>query len=225
MRTRILSSSFWITLFGLLLVASMSLRAQAEEAGDRMEKRKIVYVDPQGHEHAWESGQQVKRGYLGVGLTELSPELRTHFGASEAAGVMVSHVETGSPAEKAGLKVGDIITAIDGGPVESSWDLRRHLHDLANGTVVALEVNRGGKTSNLSAAIEQRERPEIDMAPLFRKEAGDDDHIFLHMDAAHMAEPMVVGPMRHSAREVELEKRLKELEKRINELEARLPKR
>ena len=49
-------------------------------------------------------GPMVRRGYLGVGLTELTPELRTHFGVPEESGVMVSKVEPGSPAEKAGSR-------------------------------------------------------------------------------------------------------------------------
>src|SRR5690349_20519389 len=65
-----------------------------------------------------------KRAWLGVSLLDLSDELREHFGASRESGVMVESVADGSPADKAGVRVGDIIVAIDGKDVKSSSDLR-----------------------------------------------------------------------------------------------------
>src|SRR5258708_4887988 len=89
------------------------------------EKSQLVYVDENGEKKVVEgTGTLVKRGYLGVELTELTPELRAHFGAPQDTGVMVARVVAGSPADKAGLKVGDIITSLDGKAVESSSDGR-----------------------------------------------------------------------------------------------------
>jgi S1-C subfamily serine protease len=89
--------------------------------------QKIVVMDDAGGDRAafeYRLGKPVARGYLGVGLTDLTPELRAHFGVPQEAGVMVSKVDAGSPAEKAGLKVGDVVTAIDGKPVATSFDVR-----------------------------------------------------------------------------------------------------
>jgi membrane-associated protease RseP (regulator of RpoE activity) len=221
-----LSTAFWLALFGLLLLASTAVRAQGEEPGqERTEKRTVVIVDDEGREQVLENpGANVKRAYLGVELTELTPELRSHFGAPDNAGVMVSHVQAGSPAEKAGLKVGDIITALDGKPVASSWSLRDSVRKLDDGALVPLEVRRAGKVQTLSARVELRDRAEVDVGPLFYKQLGDEKHVYLRGPGA-LALPRGPGlQQRRTPREIELEKKLKDLEKRLNDLEARLPK-
>lgn len=205
----------------------------------KVEKRRIVVINENGKERVIEGdGPMVRRGFLGVGLTELSPELRTHFGAPEEAGVMVSSVEAGSPAEKAGLKVGDIISEVDGKPVRSSWDLGAKVRGYEEGQQAALEVWRDGKVQNLTASILMRERPELDMGPLFVK-GGEDGPVRLRLK--EMGGPggphiRIAGPegledkdvrVMHlrTPREAELEKQLKELEKRLNELEKQLKQR
>jgi membrane-associated protease RseP (regulator of RpoE activity) len=211
----------------------------AKEKENKIEKRRIVVVDGNGKERVIEGdGPMVRRGYLGVGLTELTPELRTHFGAPEEAGVMVSSVEAGSPAEKAGLKVGDIISEVDGKPVRSSWELSAKVRGYEEGQQAPLEVWRDGKVQSLTASITLRERPEFDMGPLFTK-GGEDGPMMLHLRG--MGGPggphvRIAGPdglegkdlgMMHlrTPREAELEKQLKELEKRLDDLEKQLKQR
>jgi membrane-associated protease RseP (regulator of RpoE activity) len=210
-----------------------------KEKEKKFEKRRIVVVDADGKEHVFDGdGPMVRRGYLGVGLTELTPELRTHFGAPEEAGVMVSSVEAGSPAEKAGLKVGDIISEVDGKPVRSSWELSAKVRGYEEGQQAPLEVWRDGKVQNLTASITLKERPEFDMGPLFAK-GGEDGPMRLHL--REMGGPggphiRIAGPdgpddkdarvMRlRTPREAELEKQLKELEKRLDDLEKQLKQR
>jgi membrane-associated protease RseP (regulator of RpoE activity) len=196
-------------------------------------RQKIVVVDKDGKQHVYDSeGAPARRGYLGVGLIELTPELRTHFGAPDDAGVMVSTVEDGSPADKAGIQVGDILTSLDGKDVESSWDIRSRVRELKEGEQVPLQVWRDGKAQTVSATIAMRERPEIDMGPILMQGDGEHGPMMIEMDRDRllpregMRTPMPGGPggMR-SAREAELEKRLKELEKRLADLEKSLEKR
>src|SRR5437899_6225336 len=65
---------------------------------------------------------KVTRGWLGVGIQPVTPELAKSFGRTETAGVLVSSVSEGSPAERAGIKTGDIITEYDGRKVERASD-------------------------------------------------------------------------------------------------------
>jgi len=231
-------SIYALALAGLLLAGSAaSAQKQPTPNAKPVVREKIVIVDKDGKEHVYDSeGTPVRRGYLGVGLTELSPELRAHFGAPEDAGVMVSSVEDGSPADKAGLKVGDIIAALDGKDVKSSWDIRSQVRELKEGEQVPITVYRDGKAQNLSAAIAMRERPELDMAPfLFRGGDGENQPMVLQLDRERLrnlprgqgtpgeGDVLLRRGMR-SPREAELEKRLKELEKRIADLEKLLEK-
>ena len=95
-----------------------------------------------------------RRGMLGVQLTNLTSELRAHFGAPEDAGVMVSGVTSDSPADKAGIKVGDIITTIDGHEVSSSSDVARRIRRKDGGEVAEIVVLRDKSSLTLSATIE-----------------------------------------------------------------------
>jgi membrane-associated protease RseP (regulator of RpoE activity) len=211
-----------------------------EQPNKRVVKREIVVVDKDGKQKVIEGmGPLMRRGYLGVGLTDLTPELRQHFGVPEDSGVMVSKVEPGSPADKAGVRVGDILTRIDGNALKSSWSLMGKVRQLEDGQQVPLEIWRNGKAQNLTATVVEKERPELDMGPMFFK-GKDGDHLMLRMNPDEwkgMAEKFkaegMVGPdgkdvqirrLMTSPREAELEKRLKELEKRIAELETQLKK-
>lgn len=95
--------------------------------------------------------------FLGVQLSDLTPELRAHFGVPEDAGVMVGKIVDDSPALRAGLEVGDIVTAVDGEPVASAPALARAVRGREDGETVVLEVWRDGRMQKLSAALEERE--------------------------------------------------------------------
>lgn len=99
-----------------------------------------------------------KGGFLGVGMTELTAELRAHFGVPEEAGVMVSKVVDDSPAQRAGLRAGDIITLVNGETVGSGRALASMIGGLDDGATATLEVWRDGRVEQLTATIEERER-------------------------------------------------------------------
>ena len=92
------------------------------------------------------------RGRLGVQLNELTPELAEYFGATNG-GVLVSRVTKDSPAEKAGLKAGDVITSIDGDRVQDTDDLVDELREKAG--EVTLGIVRDKKESSVKATIEE----------------------------------------------------------------------
>jgi len=110
-----------------------------------------------------------ERGYLGVQLTDLTPELRTHFAAGEDAGVLVAQVVADSPAERAGLRVGDVLTHLDGEPIVSSFDVTARVGGRDAGDVVRLDVVRDRRLEILSATLEKRERAQIAAGALLRR--------------------------------------------------------
>lgn len=107
--------------------------------------------------HAWAGHHSgFGGGYLGVGLTELSPELREHFGVPAGAGVMVSKVTGDSPAFKAGLEAGDIIAGVDGESVVNGAALGKVIRGHDDGDEVVLNVWRDGVARSITAAVEER---------------------------------------------------------------------
>lgn len=114
-----------------------------------------VWIAGHGH-HGFHGYHRGKGGFLGVQMTELSSELRTHFGVPEDAGVMVSKVVDDSPASRAGVQVGDVISAVDGEAVSSSRSLARAIGSREDGEAVILEIWRGGIVETLTATLEER---------------------------------------------------------------------
>lgn len=94
------------------------------------------------------------RGRLGVSVDELTPQLATYFGAKE--GLLVSSVTEDSPASRAGLKAGDVITKVNDEPVRSRDDLVRLLRDTKDGGDVAIRIVRDKKESTVTAKLEPR---------------------------------------------------------------------
>ena len=105
-------------------------------------------------------------GFLGVELTNLSPELRSHFGVPEDQGAMISHVVDDSAAAKAGLEVGDIIVGVDGETVGSSSELGRVVRQREGGEVVAVDYFRDGRLGQAQATLEESERCSVDVGEL-----------------------------------------------------------
>lgn len=87
---------------------------------------------------------KVIRGRLGITIQDVDQALADAFHLPRPQGALVSSVEPGSAAEKAGLKPGDVILSLDGAPVEHSGDLPARVADMKPGTRASLEVQRDG---------------------------------------------------------------------------------
>ncbi|PKO24291.1 MAG: protease Do, partial [Betaproteobacteria bacterium HGW-Betaproteobacteria-8] len=96
---------------------------------------------------------KVSRGWLGIGIQEISKELAESFGMKSTNGALVSNVEKGSPAEKGGLEPGDVILKFDNKPIETSSDLPRVVGATKPGKQVPVEILRKGNTRNLSITL------------------------------------------------------------------------
>ncbi|MWV16510.1 trypsin-like serine protease [Pseudomonas sp. L-22-4S-12] len=99
---------------------------------------------------------QVIRGWLGIEVQPLTPELAESFGLQSRAGILVAGIYRDGPAQKAGLQPGDLILSIAG---EAAIDGRRSMNQVARtkpGESIAIEVLRGGETLALSAEVGMR---------------------------------------------------------------------
>ena len=96
---------------------------------------------------------KVTRGYMGILPQELTPEMAKAFNMPNAHGVAVAQVEPGSPAEHAGLKVGDVITGVNGDAVEDVNAFRLQVAGFAPGTTVHLKVARNGQNTDVPVTL------------------------------------------------------------------------
>lgn len=96
------------------------------------------------------------RGRLGVSLTPLSDQLATYFGVKD--GALVSSVEADSPAAQAGVKAGDVITAVNGRTVGDVGDVMAAVREAAPGAAIEIGVVRDKKELTLKATVPDRRR-------------------------------------------------------------------
>jgi serine protease Do len=97
---------------------------------------------------------KVTHGYMGIGIADVTPDNSKFFRMDKAVGAVVSQVESDSPGAKAGLKVGDVITQIDGKEVSDASDLQVVVGQKNPGTTVQLQVMRDGKSVSLPVTLE-----------------------------------------------------------------------
>ena len=97
---------------------------------------------------------------LGIGAEDLNGQLGDYFGAPSGEGILVREVRSGTPAEKAGLKAGDVITKVDGQAVKSTRQLRAQLRQRIEQKSVTLSVLRKGSEISVPVAIEKPRRIE-----------------------------------------------------------------
>jgi serine protease Do len=95
----------------------------------------------------------VQRGFLGIQIKDLDAEQATALGLKEQGGALVQMVGGDSPAEKAGVEVGDVVTSISGQRIENSSKLRLIVSNFRPGTEISLEVLRDGKPTPLKATL------------------------------------------------------------------------
>ncbi|MHB8973469.1 MAG: Do family serine endopeptidase [Pirellulaceae bacterium] len=108
----------------------------------------------------WVSGQlvrdgRVRRSYLGVGVGVLTAELAEQFGGAVGRGVVVQRVYPGSPADKAGMQFGDVITMFEQMPIRTPGDLQQAVEKIATGAGAAVTFLRDGKSETVTVVLEE----------------------------------------------------------------------
>ncbi len=115
---------------------------------------------------------EVRRGWLGVGIQEVSAELAEQFDLESASGVLLSDILPDSPAEEAGLRRGDVITEIDGTPFGSLQDFRNRIASIDPGTETRLTVIRDGDERRVTVMLGSREEDPETVATNLADEYG-----------------------------------------------------
>jgi serine protease Do len=107
---------------------------------------------------------KVMRGWLGVGIQEVTLELASKFGIKEREGVLVNDVFENEPASKAGLRPGDIIAKVNGAPIETPSSLSRAVASVPPGTKIELEIVRNGERRVLAVDLGERKEDVVTAA-------------------------------------------------------------
>ncbi len=119
--------------------------------------------------------KSVKRGWLGVSIQDVDANSAKALGLAEARGALVSSVTAGDPAEKAGIKSGDVIVAVEGVDVNSAGDLTRKIGDLLPGVKITLSVWREGKIIKLPLVLGERNAEKVAQGGQSKPDAQGED--------------------------------------------------
>jgi serine protease Do len=113
---------------------------------------------------------RVRRGTIGVLVQSITPVLAEALQLPQDSGAFVADVDADGPAAKAGLRIGDIVVALDGKPIENGRQLDVNLYRRTAGAVATLDVVRGKETLRLPVAVDERGGKPLRFATLVTRE-------------------------------------------------------
>ncbi len=106
-------------------------------------------------------GKKVSRGWLGISMQELTKDAAKALGLEEASGALINDVMKGDPADKAGLKAGDVIIAVDGKDIDDSSALLKAIAGQKPGSKTTVTVWRNGKKENFVVTLGERNSQQL----------------------------------------------------------------
>jgi serine protease Do len=109
---------------------------------------------------------EVTRGFLGISIQDFTPELAESFGVESQNGILVAQVSEDSPAQKAGIKQGDIIVEFQGEAVKNTGTFRNQVSFVPPGTKVDINVIRQGKKLELAVVIGRMDGAQLAVSPV-----------------------------------------------------------
>jgi serine protease Do len=104
---------------------------------------------------------QIDRGFLGVRPDDVTNDVAKSMGLEDTKGALITEVTEGSPADKAGLKTYDVVTAVNGQPVESAQDFRNKIAKAKPGSEAKMTVIREGERKTVTATLERRDADKL----------------------------------------------------------------
>lgn len=152
------------------------------------------------------------RGQLGARVIQISDDLRRYFGSSADTGILVDKVLPDTPAARAGLKSGDLITAVEGQSISKTTDIFKALAKSQKGDKVKVSILRNKKKKTLTATLDEKARA------MHWKGSGDSDFDFNFGEEFDMdfgkSFPFNHGPLH-------MQEQMRKLEERLNRLEGK----
>jgi serine protease Do len=136
---------------GEVVGITTAISAQAANIGFAIPIAQVLSVLPQMKAHG-----RVARGYIGVGLTNVTPALQRALGIEPGRGALVHDISPGTPAERAGIRLYDVVIGVDGQPIYSDDDLIRYISGRQPGTMAAVDLWRDGSRRQLSVKLGER---------------------------------------------------------------------
>ncbi|MEE8557630.1 MAG: DegQ family serine endoprotease [Myxococcota bacterium] len=145
-----------IDVYGRVIGINSAINAAGQGIGFAIPINMAKELLPQLREHG-----AVTRGWLGVQIQRVTPELAETFGLDKPEGALVSQVFRDSPAKGAALKRGDVIVEFNGQPIDAYDDLPRRVAATPPNTKVPIVVIRDGERTELNAVLEEMSEPSV----------------------------------------------------------------
>jgi serine protease Do len=134
----------------------------------------------QGIVEQLQANGSVTRGWLGVSIQDITPELAEYYGIKEKKGALVAEVFDGDPADKAGIQANDVIIEVDGKSINSSRDLTRTIANIEVGKKTAVKLLRDGQEKTVNVEIAKRN----DSGPLAQRKSENSDKLGIRIAEA-----------------------------------------
>jgi serine protease Do len=144
---------------GEVIGINAAISSRASNIGFAVPINQATAILPQLREHG-----HVARGYIGVDLKKVDPDLQKSLALGRSTGAMVQEVKAASPALRAGLRPYDIIVAVDGRPVNADDELIEIIAGRTPGTTATLQIVRDGRSMNMPVKLAERPPREEEQA-------------------------------------------------------------
>ena len=102
----------------------------------------------------------VTRGWIGVGLQAITPEIAESFKLGTSRGAIINEVLRGGPADKAGINLGDVLLSIEGRPIDDPQSVLNAVTGIAPGSAVQMKLKRKGQDVDLTVTVGRRPKPQ-----------------------------------------------------------------